>query len=218
MNYELINNRIISLAKHKGITKTAALVESGAGKDFTVTIKNGSEPSISKFRKLADYLETTTAYLLGETDNPRPLPKSLTDAIMPYVPENMTPIPVIGSVSAGIGCLAEMDIESYEFVDSSNLNSTYEHVYVKVKGDSMEPLLLEGDLVLVRVQDYAETGDYVVVIINGDEGVVKRIEINKTNIILHSENPYYPPRKFDKKAMNDVRIFGIVIESKRKFR
>lgn len=211
-------DRLQSLCNKNSTTVTALLKELGLSTSKGTAWRNGSVPNGEILSALAERFGTTTDYLLGKTDNPRPLPKNLTDAIMPYVPENMTPIPVIGSVSAGMGCLAEMDIESYELVDSSNLNSTYEHVYVKVKGDSMEPLLLEGDLVLVRVQDYAETGDYVVVIINGDEGVVKRVEINKTNIVLHSENPYYPPRKFDKKAMNDVRIFGIVIESKRKFR
>lgn len=72
MNYELINSRIINLCNKKGVTKTKALIESGAGKDFTVTIKNGSEPSMTKFQVLADYFNTTTDYLLGNTNNPSP--------------------------------------------------------------------------------------------------------------------------------------------------
>lgn len=135
----------------------------------------------------------------------------------PYLPEKMIPIPVIGRVAAGYTCLAETDIECYELVNSEVLNSGYEYVYLKVVGDSMEPLILEGDLVLVRLQEIVESGDYAVVIVDEEDGVVKQIEFDNDCIKLISQNPYYPPRIFKGKSRERVRIYGKVVESKRKF-
>lgn len=113
--------------------------------------------------------------------------------------------------------VAETDIECYELVDSEVLNSGYEYVYLKVVGDSMEPLILEGDLVLVRLQEIVESGDYAVVIVDEEDGVVKQIEFDNDCIKLISQNPYYPPRIFKGKSRERVRIYGKVVESKRKF-
>lgn len=135
----------------------------------------------------------------------------------PFKPQRMIPIPVVGSVAAGYACLAETDIESYELVDSEIILDGYEYVWLRVKGDSMEPMLLESDLVLVRLQNDVENGDYAVVIVDSEDGLVKRIEKNGDSLTLVSNNPYYPPRMFSGEEMNRVHIFGKVIESKRKF-
>ena len=88
---------------------------------------------------------------------------------LPYTTENIVSIPVIGRVAAGYTCLAETDIECYELLSPENINDGYDYVYLKVIGNSMEPLIIEGDLVLVRVQERVNSGDYAVVIV--DEAV-----------------------------------------------
>lgn len=137
--------------------------------------------------------------------------------VTPYVPENMIPIPVIGTVAAGYTSLAETDIECYELVSPEILNDGYEYVYLKVIGDSMEPLLIEGDKVLVRIQSSVESGDYAVVIVDEEDGIVKKYVRENDTVTLISENPYYPPRPFKGKQAERVRIFGKVVESKRSF-
>lgn len=129
----------------------------------------------------------------------------------------MVPIPVIGKVAAGYRCLAETDIECYELVNNETINDGYDYVYLKVVGDSMEPLILEEDMVLVRIQENISSGDYAVVIVDNEDGVIKQIEIGDNCIQLISKNPYYPPRVFKGKEMKRIRIFGKVVESKRKF-
>lgn len=162
---------------------------------------------------LAKSLNVSPGYLMGwEGDDPAKIKGAI-----PYTPEKMIPIPVIGRVAAGYTCLAETDIECYELVNSEVLNSGYEYVYLKVVGDSMEPLILEGDLVLVRLQEIVESGDYAVVIVDEEDGVVKQIEFDNDCIKLISQNPYYPPRIFKGKSRERVRIYGKVVESKRKF-
>ena len=54
-------------------------------------------------------------------------------------------------------------------------------------------------------------------LVDGEDGLVKRIEIDSTHLSLISENPYYPPRRFDREQMNRVRIFGKVISHVRKY-
>ena len=136
--------------------------------------------------------------------------------ITPYTPEKMVPVPVVGRVAAGYTCLAETDIQSYELVSPEILNDGYDYVYLKVIGDSMEPLLLEGDMVLVRIQESVDSGDYAVVIVDEEDGVVKQLDFDGNTVKLISQNPYYPPRICSGKEKKRIRIFGKVIESKRK--
>ncbi|MGN1090483.1 MAG: LexA family protein [Huintestinicola sp.] len=126
-------------------------------------------------------------------------------------------VPVIGRVAAGLACHAEEYIEGYETVPVSDINSSDDYVYLRVSGDSMSPMILEGDLVLVRCQDIVDNGTYAVVIIDNEDGVVKKIFMSKGRIELRSENPYYPPRIFEGEECARVRIFGKVVECKRKF-
>jgi len=70
MDYSRLIENINLLASKKGVSKTKALMESGAGKDFTVNIeKKGQKPSIDKIQLLADYFNVSTDYLLGNESN-----------------------------------------------------------------------------------------------------------------------------------------------------
>lgn len=74
--------------------------------------------------------------------------------------------------------------------------------------------IAEGDLALVRRMPDVESGTLAVVV-NGDEGVIKRV-IKKPGIIeLHSFNPYYPVRIIKGEELEIVRIVGKVLETKR---
>jgi repressor LexA len=134
-------------------------------------------------------------------------------------PERMLLVPVAGVVRAGSGGLAMYEDMGAESVDVRTL-SGYDYndfFYLVVKGDSMEPRLYEGDMVLVRRQASIDSGSYAVVTIDEEEGVVKKVEFNKNSITLVSQNHNYPPRKFSGQEMERVRIIGKVIESKSKF-
>jgi len=133
--------------------------------------------------------------------------------------DKMVLVPVVGQVRAGYGGLAfECDM-GRETVDANTLRG-YERedfFYLKVKGDSMEPRLYEGDLVLVRRQSSIDNGSYGVVTIDDEEGVVKIVNYDKDSITLISQNHNYPPRKFTGADVQRIRVIGKVIESKSKF-
>lgn len=163
---------------------------------------------IDCIEKIAEVTGTDARYLMGWAD------KSEVELVSnPQIKQ----IPVIGRVAAGLQCFADMQIEEYAPCDASLLHTGYDYVYLRVTGDSMEPELHEGDKVLVQVRDTVESGDYAVVIVDGDDGLVKKIEYSKTQLTLISENPYYPPRRFQRDEMNRVRIFGKVVGLSRSF-
>lgn len=128
---------------------------------------------------------------------------------------NTKPVPLVGRVAAGLSCHAEDNIEGYILTDCELLHEGYDYFWLTVKGDSMEPELHDGDRVLVREQETLETECYAVVRIDGEDGVVKRVRIDRDRITLTSVNPYYPPRVFEREQMNDVAVVGKVISSQR---
>ena len=133
--------------------------------------------------------------------------------------DKMVLIPITGQVRAGYGGLAlECDM-GYETVDAATLRgyNKDDFFYLKVKGDSMEPRLYEGDLVLIRRQTSIDNGSYGVVTIDDEEGVVKIVQYDKDSITLISQNHNYPPRKFTGADVQRIRVIGKVIESKSKF-
>ncbi|WP_368013979.1 LexA family protein [Intestinimonas massiliensis (ex Afouda et al. 2020)] len=84
---------------------------------------------------------------------------------------------------------------------------------------SIKPPMREGDVVIVRKQDTAETGDIVVVLINGDSATVKRIKKEPTGITLIPNNPAYDPMYYSSHDIETlpVRILGKVVELRAKF-
>lgn len=168
---------------------------------------------------LARALQTTPAYLMGWDDaeaseiHLSKLSQTEFDVVEP--PTSFAKIPVVGEVAAGITSFADMQIIDYIACDTSILNDGYDYCYLKVKGDSMEPKISEDDLVLIRVQETVDSGSYAVVLVDDDNGLVKRVEYDRKHLELISENPYYPPRKFYGEEMNRVRIFGKVVKIER---
>ena len=128
-------------------------------------------------------------------------------------------IPVLGTVKAGYDWLAEENITGY--ITDSDIVKNYEksiseYFALKVTGDSMLPLLSEGDLVIVHKQSDVESGQTAIILINGDEATVKKVIKSNDGIELHSMNPYYPKKKF---SFNDIKnlpveIIGRVKEAK----
>lgn len=125
-------------------------------------------------------------------------------AIIPLQnPNQPRGIPVVGRVVAGMPLLAQ------EFLDGTipfNVESFGEkpHFALQIRGDSMIGAgIIEGDYVIVRQEETAQSGDIVVVLL-GDEATVKVFRKRRREIFLEAANPAYPP----------IRLSGEVPESK----
>ena len=127
-------------------------------------------------------------------------------------------IPVLGDVAAGIPIEAITDIVDYEEIDAA-MAATGEFFGLRIKGDSMEPRRMEGDVVIVRKQDTAETGDTVVVLVNGDSATVKKIKYGPDGISLIPSNPVHDVQFYSAADVErlPVRVIGRVVELRAKY-
>lgn len=132
-------------------------------------------------------------------------------------------IPVYGNVAAGI------PIEAIDNFDASNPDdweeidqhtaANGEYFALRIKGDSMEPKISSGDIVIVRRQEDVENGDVAIVCINGEEATCKKIKKTPEGVMLISLNPAYEPMFFTKKQVQTlpITILGRVVELRAKF-
>lgn len=127
-------------------------------------------------------------------------------------------VPVYGRVAAGIPLEMIEDIIDTEEIPEE-MARTGEFFGLQIKGDSMEPKISNGDIVIVRQQDDAETGDIVIATVNGDEATCKRLRKYRDGIELISNNPSYEPMFFSNEEIEQkpVKIIGRVVELRAKF-
>lgn len=127
-------------------------------------------------------------------------------------------IPILGTVKAGYDYLAQENWIGTIDIDKK-LADSGEFFALKVKGDSMAPVLIEDDIVIIKKQDDFENGDIVVAIVNGDEATIKKGKKSESKILLQPFNTNYDPLIFTEEEMDTipVRIVGIVKQLKREF-
>ena len=127
-------------------------------------------------------------------------------------------LPIIGTVTAGPNGLAYSEQLGEERVDEGDTNGGGSYFWLSVKGDSMiGEGIIPGDLALVREQPDIESGELGVVIVNGEEGTLKRVYKKENSIVLQSANAAYPPRIFSGPELNSICIVGKVKITKRKY-
>ena len=161
-----------------------------------------STPSALVLSKLAEYFGVSTDYLLGAE---KPL-ESNVDGI---TSKNIYRVPLYESVSAGFGAYADSQIREYYEVYVESHFVAKNTIAIRVKGDSMYPKIEDGDVILVQREGEVKSGDIGVALI-GDEAFVKKIEYDKKGLRLISINPEYPPKIFDGKDAEQVKIVGRV--------
>lgn len=127
-------------------------------------------------------------------------------------------VPVLGYVRAGIPIEAVEDILDYEEI-SQDMAAQGEYFALSIKGNSMEPRITEGDVVIVRKQNIVENGELAVVLVNGNDAAVKKFYMNDNGVTLISTNPSYEPFYFSKDDVESlpVQVIGKVVELRAKF-
>lgn len=163
--------------------------------------------------KLANVLNVSEAWLMG-LDVPMEVNTKI-DKIGNVV----TSIPILGTVKAGYDYLAQENWIGSVDIEKSIVGNGKDYFALKIHGDSMSPVLVEDDIVLVKKQDDFENGDIIVAIINGDEATIKKGKKSDTSVLLQPLNTKYEPLIFTKDEMKSipVKIIGIVKQLKREF-
>lgn len=205
-----IGNNIRRARELKGLTQDELAKRMGYKSRSTIArIENGdNDVSQSKLKKFADILDVSIDFLLDDGKDKASVSR----------PKGVR-IPVLGNVAAGIPITAITDVEDWEEIPEK-LASSGTYFALRIKGQSMEPRIKDGDVVIVRQQSDVDTGDVAIVLVNGDEATVKEIKKLDTGIMLIGWNTaVYSPRFYSAKDIKSlpVKIIGKVVELRGKF-
>lgn len=153
--------------------------------------------------RLAELFEVSVDYLIGKTDTPG---------------NKYIRIPVLGRVAAGIPIDAIEEVIDWEDI-SAEAAGDGEYFGLQIKGQSMEPKISDGDVVIVRRQPDVDSGDIAVVLVNGNDATVKRIKKSPQGVTLIPSNPAYEPMYYSNEEIESlpVTILGKVVELRAKF-
>ena len=201
--------KLKTLRKEKNLTqqKMASLLNMTQGA-YGKYEKNLTSPNPDTLIKISKILDVSVDYLLNDSL----LEIGTTEKQMGVK------IPVLGSIPAGIPIEAIEEVLDYEEIPKE-WESQGEYFGLKVKGNSMEPRICSGDVVIVRKQEDAESGDVCVVMVNGFDATLKQIKKEPRGITLVPFNKEYSEVFYDNHqiATLPVRILGKVVELRGKF-
>lgn len=200
----MLAERIRAYRKASGLTQVDFAEKFNISKGTIAMWETGKRtPDTETMMKIANFFGVTTDELLGLNPNRYediPAGKGIK-------------IPVLGKVQAGIPVEAVEDILGYEEI-IPELAETGEFFALRIRGESMEPRMLDGDVVIVRQQPDVESGDIAVVLVDGENATVKKIVKQKNGISLVAFNPVFEPIYYSNEDIESlpVIVLGKVVE------
>jgi repressor LexA len=196
-------NRIKEILEERGIKQT--WLADKLNKSYNMVnsyVQNRRQPSLDDLYKIAEVLGVEAKELLvTKLKIPESDEKLITNT-------RTVRIPLLGTVACGSPIFAEENIEAMIPVSEQFIKSSNKYFILRASGDSMNEVgINSGDLVLIKQQNTAENGDYVIALID-DEATIKEYHNNGELIILkpRSSNPKHTPIFLT----FDFRIQGIV--------
>ena len=174
--------------------------------------KNGrSTPKADKLARIADFFSVSLDELLGTDSGIRSAEASYKNLRAKKM------VPVIGVIRAGSPIVTDETLLGREFADVDDIE---EYFYLEVCGDSMKNCgIVDGTYVLFHKQQYAENGEIVACLVDGESATVKRFSKQNHRIILSPENDEYDPIILSPEdfEIGRARILGVAVEAKTKF-
>lgn len=123
-------------------------------------------------------------------------------------------IPVMGRIAAGTP-ISAIQSRSHSVALPADMLGGGEHFALEVRGDSMvDAGILDGDTVVIRRQDSANTGDIIVALIDDEEATLKRLRKRGSSIALEAANPAYETRVL---GPDRVKIQGRLVNLMRRY-
>lgn len=144
---------------------------------------NSNKDSSKNINKLSDIIKS-----LDKNKILNKYQKRNNNQVINFLKKRLFNIPVLGKIAAGQPLLAEEYLEGYLPIDPNiyGMTTPDDYFYLKVSGESMNLKIHNGDYALIHKQDYADDGDIIVAIVNGDdEATLKKYKhINESTIAL----------------------------------
>lgn len=227
----------LELCKINEKKPTAVITELGFSRGSVTNWKKGAIPQETTLLKISDYFGVTVDDLLSnkqkintfvsyssdekQKEQTKELLDNLNEAKTKEIEEpkqqlyaldssRVHMVPLFESVSAGFGALAINDVLDYVPLYFTSPIEASETICIKVHGDSMSPKIEDGDIIQVHKQDSVDSGSLAVVLVDGDNGLVKKVVYGETWIELQSINHMYKPMRFNGPDVERVRVVGLV--------
>lgn len=183
---DTFSNRLNTAMRIRNIKAAELSEKTGIAKSSLSEYINGKyEAKQDGVYLLARALNVNEAWLMGLDV---PMERNIKTDILG---NPVAPVPLLGAVKAGYNYLAQENWIGTVDVETSLVGDGKDYFALKVKGDSMAPVFIENDIVIIKKQNDCENNEFAVVIINGDEGTLKKIKKTDNGIILQPLNPAY---------------------------
>ena len=158
---------------------------------------SGNDITLRDVERLSKALDCSIPYLMGYSETN----------------SEMSSIPILGYVAAGKPIIANEAIIGYEEIPNSMAHSG-DYFALRIHGDSMAPKIEDGDIVIVKRTESADTDKIVIALVEGNENAVcKRLKAYGGAFALWSINPTYEPMIFNQ--ANQCKIIGEVVQIRR---
>lgn len=193
-----LGDRIRILRSGRALTQQAVAEALGVSRSaVAMWEKDEREPDLETLARLAKLLDVPLSALVEREEAP--------------MPENLRPvrarrIPLLGAIAAGEPIFAEEEHETYVDV-GGGVRADFA---LEVKGESMEPLYKDGDVVYIRRQDDVRDGQVAAVVVD-DSATLKRVYHLPIGVQLMPINPAFAPMLFTPENSDSVRILGLAV-------
>lgn len=197
-----------NLRKENNLTQDELANKLDISKSAISMYENGNRtPDFETLELIADFFNVNLSYLIGEEQK--------YGLSHPTITTDTVTFPVIGSIAAGYN---EIAVENWSG-ETVEIPLSYlkgrkkeEYFVLSVKGDSMYPLYMDGDKVLIlRQSTLNHSGEIGAVLYEGDNATLKKVEYVEGEdwMRLVPINPEYKPKLIENSDLEQCRVLGI---------
>lgn len=173
---------------------------------FTDWVKGNTYPRIDKIELMANYFGISKSDLVEDHR------KSLST--------NPRTVKIYGRIAGGTPIEMIEDVIDEVDLTTIPVKPGQKYFGLKISGHSMEPDIKDGDYIICLQANDAESGSIVAATVNGDDATCKRLMKYPDGIRLLPINPSYDAKYYTNREVEElpVRVIGIVIESRHRYR
>lgn len=194
-------NRLKQCREQSGLSQKEVAVSLGVKPPSVSNWESGrTNPSSRNLQMLAKLYHVNMEYLTGEME------------------DKGIDVPVLGRIPAGIPIEAIQDIIDWEEIPKEWAKGDKQYFALKVRGDSMSPEYLDGDIIILQRASDCDSGKDCAVMVDGNDATFKRIRKKGQTLILQPLNHSYDPFIYTAEEVKKlpVTILGFVVEQRRK--
>ena len=215
MTKSIVTERINEIFRELNISVSDFAKKLNISRQAVYGLFKGANPSSETVERLANITGYSSDYILG-----RSVMSSLPSNVSNIYPlEAPIRLPLYGEIAAGQPINTNQS-PTDEWVFEDPLYGDGNHFVLKVVGNSMEPDIPNGALAVIRHQNYADKGQIVAVVIDGECATLKRyIPQDNGTVLFQANNPNAQSYVVTQEQceLGEVRIIGILRETKKRY-